>query len=43
MRKFLAMFTALFFALTASNVMAHCGDAEMHADKEKKEKSDKDA
>ena len=43
MRKCLAMFTALFFMFSAGSVMAHCGDAEMHADKEKKEKSDKDA
>tara|TARA_B100000035_G_scaffold311460_1_gene321039 strand:- start:959 stop:1120 length:162 start_codon:yes stop_codon:yes gene_type:complete len=30
------------FTIGSANIHAHCGDAEMHADKTKKEKKDKD-
>jgi len=30
------------FTLSSTSIHAHCGDAEMHADKTKKEKKEKD-
>ena len=38
---FYALLVSLF-TIGSGSIHAHCGDAEMHADKTKKEKSEKD-